>query len=264
MEHLNPLDVFNPRDIVFNQLREGWASDKEARSKREIKSWHLSGFGTCLCGRYLARSGAEPDQELDGRVLSVFDIGNKEEAWIMEFLKKHPGATIEQQVRIENKDLNISGYADGVVSIADRKIGLEIKSKHSRAFWYMTKDGAPQHNRMQLWLALNELKLESGLLVYISKDDREIMSFPVYLDDQELMVATMSEVNMLNLAWRTKIPPPPAENGTWQAKYCNYHKQCLKIKKSGEYLTGPGKPQVTTPEDMPKEIKESIITEIKE
>src|SRR6185295_13348827 len=75
-------------------------------------SWHASGCDSCLCGRYLQRLGAKPDKEYDLRTLNVFDVGKREEEWALDKIAKNPNILIEKQVRIEDKEFNVSGYAD--------------------------------------------------------------------------------------------------------------------------------------------------------
>lgn len=209
------------------------------REKKEITSWYASGLGTCPTGRYLERIGVPPDTEFDERTLDVFAVGKSEEAFFLETLKNSELLDFQEQVRIEDKKLGVSGYADAVAVVKEsgKPIVLEIKSKHSRAFWYMhkKKEGAQMHHRMQLWIYLYCLDIEEGRIVYISKDDRCKLEFPIYLNDPELKKLVMSELKMMQRAWKEKLPPPVLFDETdWRAKYCRWHKQCTCQK---EYLT---------------------------
>lgn len=185
-------------------------------------SWNPSSIGGCLCGAYLRRKGEKPTKRLDERKLRVFEAGKIFEKFVVDLLPTH-----EEQVRIEDKKLDVTGYAD--VVIEDEVI--EIKSQNSKAFWYYTKRKEPQeHHLMQLWLYMHELKKPKGRLVYVSKDDLAIQEYPLFYNiESEIAKKTLERIAILNEAWKTGVPPKPAEDGTWQAKYCDFHDKCLEL-----------------------------------
>lgn len=221
-------------------------SIKEQNDKREKKnqiSWHASSLGTCLRGTYLNRLGNKPDKGFDERTLRVFNMGNLIEDWLVDLLKlqelKFGDMVIETQVRGEDKELNVSGYADVVVEYQGEKEVIEIKSKHSRAFWWMNNkgEGAQRQHQYQLWLYLWMLKIDKGRITYVSKDDLSILEYPVLRSNETLKKEVFEQLELLNKAWQSKDPTllPLPINGIWgnkndwQQKYCGWHKQCLKL-----------------------------------
>ena len=91
-------------------------------------------------------------------------------------------------------------------------------------------EGAYKHHKMQLLLYLITLGINEGKLVYVSKDDLCIQEFPVYLDREiELCKELMENLRILNHALETHMMPLPAEEGTFQARYCRYHKYCTGV-----------------------------------
>jgi len=235
--------VINVRDDIFGHLDRIHKLDQEARKDKPVNSWYASSFDTCLCGRYLHRIGTKRDSEFTPRLLTVFDVGKKEEKWLIdtykEIIEHEPGKyQLEEQVRIDNKKYNVHGFIDLIITEKDgTKTALEIKSKHSRSFWYLTRQGAQLGHKLQLWWYLQETGIEKGLIVYLSKDDREILQFEVLRNDKELKKQALNEVKILNYCLKYKIPPPPAEKGTWQEKNCGYHQQCKKLQKEQKILT---------------------------
>ena len=206
---------------------------KESREKHhEITSWHASKLGQCLRGVFLERMGVKPDIEFDERTLRVFDLGHIIEEWFVNLLKDVPNVEIKTQEKVEDKELNVSGYCDLIVCHEGNQKVYELKSKHSKAFWYMIdkKEGANRQHEYQLWLYLKLLKIAEGGLVYISKDDLSIAEFPVLLSNKQLEAEVMNEINLLNRAWKEKNPrllPLPKE--AWKSKFCRWHKQCVKL-----------------------------------
>lgn len=216
---------------------------KSERQSKEQRHWYISRLGACPTGQYLERLGVAPDSPFDDRTLRVFHAGRVFEDWIVGLLT---GA--ETQVPVESQELDISGYAD--LKIGD--MVYEIKSKHSRAFWYMIDkgEGANRQHEIQLWTYLYLLDLPEGKLVYISKDDLTIAEFPVFRDDAVLKAETLQILDTLNTAWRTKTPPVPVsdpylkdETGylkdnkgnkkkDWRWWYCSWHKQCMQTINS--------------------------------
>lgn len=200
---------------------------KEGRKEWKVTSWQASRIGMCPCGIYLERMGVEPDEDFDDRTLRVFKAGNLFEDFIISLL---PGA--ELQKRIEWKEQDVTGYADAIFN----GLVYEIKSKHSRAFWHMDKQGdANQQHKMQLWIYLKVLNMPEGRILYCSKDDLAIREYPIFLEDKELEEKVMHELNILNEAWKTKTPPQPiTDKKDWRYKYCRYHKKCLATLKDNK------------------------------
>ncbi len=217
--------------IPIQELLNKTLRDKqEARPKKEQTSWYVSSIGQCSRGNYLSRLGKKPDKPLDDRTLRIFDMGNMIEAKVVELLKAQD-IELEEQVRVENKEMGVSGYADIVCTYKGEKEVLEVKSKHSGAFHWMVKkgEGANRHHIYQTWLYMHLLGIEKGSVLYWSKDDSVIVQFPVLLSDKKIESEVLTELNVLNTAWKSKTPPLMAETGTWQAKWCNYHQQCKEL-----------------------------------
>jgi len=204
----------------------------EKREKKEITSWHISKLGSCLRGIYYERLGVKPDKEFDDRTLRVFSVGKMFESWLIDKIKDK--VKIEEQVRVEDKKLGVSGYADFVAEVDGVKKVYEVKSKHSRSFWYMKKRGKPQRqHEYQLWTYLYLLGIDRGSLIYLSKDDLAILEYPVLLADEKLKGEVMTEIKLLNEAWKKKDPSllPLYEDKDWRSKYCRYHSYCKKEQK---------------------------------
>jgi len=227
---------FSAQDIINDQLKK--EDEERLGQEKEITSWHCSGFGSCLTGRYLARLGVSPDEGFDQRTLRVFSVGTMFEDWALDKAEKglsDAQISLTRQVRVEDKELGVSGYVDAIFELPDgTKIPYELKSKQSKAFWYMDKkgEGAMLQHRMQTWLYLLMLKQPEGRILYISKDDQAILEYPVFLDDQKLAEDTFTELYILNEAMRKGLPPPPVTDPKdWRHKYCRWHKKCMAQPK---------------------------------
>lgn len=207
----------NIQKIINNSIQE-------KREDKEVKNWYASGLGSCMTGRYLERMGVEPDEDFDERTLRVFSVGNMFEDWLISLIGK--GHKFETQTRVESKELDISGKIDLLI---DDDIVYEVKSKHSKAFWWMTKSGGAQvQHKMQLWLYLYLLDKPKGHIVYLSKDDLAIQEYIVLRDDEDLKKLVLDELAIMNEAWAQKLPPRPTDDPKhWHNKYCRWHKKCV-------------------------------------
>lgn len=193
------------------------------------KSWWASSLGGCLTGAYLTRKGLAK-KSFNDRTLRVFQAGRMFEDWLVGLVAKQTNK-FETQVGCSWKEMNLTGYADLVIN----DLVYEVKSKHSRAFWYMDRkgEGASRHNQYQLWTYLKCLGKKEGRLIYISKDDLGVLEYPVFVDDKKLESEVVAELTTLNRAWKEELPPKPIEDKKdWRYKYCDIHKEhCLKQPK---------------------------------
>jgi hypothetical protein len=183
-----------------------------------------------MCGRYLERKGVAPDEEFDNRTLRVFSAGKKWEDWVMDNIKKNTDIEVEQQLDFEVVSHNLTGHCDARITKDGKRKVLEVKSKNSRAFWYMHKkgEGANLHHKMQLWSYLWGLDEEEGAVLYVEKDTETVLEFPVYRSDSYLEKLVLDELNTLNRALKEGLPPEPVRDSTdWRYKYCRWHKQCM-------------------------------------
>ncbi len=222
------------QEIINSEIKK---DGEEKRKNYTQTSFHASRAGSCLRGQYFERLGMKPDAEFDDRKLRVFHCGKLFEEWIVGLIKKQDIYKVETQVRIENKEINVSGYADLVLESNGEKMVYEVKSKNSQGFKYLEATSGQEQHRKQLWIYLYCLGIEKGNLLYLSKDDLRIAEYPVMLGDEKLRDETLGEIELLNKAWKAKDPSllPMPKVGSFQDKFCNYHSHCkveeiIKIK----------------------------------
>lgn len=210
-------------------------SVKREDKHQPVMHWRASRLGQCLKGVYLERLGKEPDQGFDERTLRVFKVGKMFEDWVIKKITDGmPKEDWDSQIVCDLPYLDASGHPDLI--FPKEKIIYELKTVHSKKFWYMTKDGSPdEHYSMQLMFYLLATGYPEGRLLYVSKDDLAIAEYKILADNQELKDKVINELKILNDAWKTKVAPapePPIKDGemNWRAKYCNWHKQCMEDK----------------------------------
>ena len=227
---------------------------RENREDREKDKWWASDLGKCLSGVYYNRLGVEPDEEFDDRTLRVFEAGNLFEDFVIDTVKNiYSGDEIEEQIRVEDTERDISGRLD--LAIPSKGTIYEVKSIHSRAFWWMEKrgQGAYEHHKKQLMFYLLNTDYSEGHIVYVSKDDLSIAEFVVFDDDEYLISEIENELDILNSSWEAQEAPDPWLTNpvefkeanknpyvvNWKAKRCSHHSHCMKdddwLKKVEQY-----------------------------
>ena len=209
--------------------------DEQDARKDRIRSGKFSpsSFGGCLRKQYWNRKDEPKTNDVDARTLRVFRVGTMFHEFIQNLMKTDD---TELEVKIETDD--VCGYADMVTP--DEVI--ELKSQHSRAFWYMAKsnksifDQKPDHVMQVCYYAL-QLGRKWARLVYISKDDLCIEEYKIELTDA-LITKVEGELDDLNKYW-VKDELPPAKQRLYKQKdgtykecgYCAWKDKCKQMEK---------------------------------
>ena len=206
-------------NLIDQALKEKQDKRKDRKSSGLISP---SGFGSCFRKQIWKRQGKEPSNPIDSRTLRVFECGHIFHNWVQGLLGE-----IESEVRCEKED--ILGYAD----IVTEDEVIDLKTTHSRGFWYMKKDGYDVNkekygNILQVvcyaWM-LNKPKVR---LCFVSKDDLCINEYVFYTD--KWVDKVLTELSSLRQWWEKaksgKTPPPEPRAFKTECKYCIYQNAC--------------------------------------
>jgi hypothetical protein len=207
-----------------------------------------SKFGACFRAQYWNRKNFPASNLPDARTLRVFKAGQLFETWVKNVLITENGEWHDCGAEpIECED--VLGYAD---LIRDNEVA-DVKSQHSKSFWYMAKfknddiKKEKYHNWLQVMYYARELKKPFGRLIFISKDDLCIQEYVQPLDDYWLDELS-TELRTLRNLWREdKLPAAEPrlfkkKDGTYsECDYCNFRDTCfeeqgkqLKLTKENE------------------------------
>jgi CRISPR/Cas system-associated exonuclease Cas4 (RecB family) len=214
--------------LVDNHLREKQAERKTRESSHKFSP---SSFGRCYRCQFLRQKGLDASNPPDVRTLRVFKSGNIAHEFIQSLFKDH-----QKEVLIETDE--VKGYADVVLSGAV----YDIKSCHSRKFWWLAKSGDIKEKEftsiLQLMTYVWLLNKEKGVLVYVSRDDLCINEYIFFLKDWKEHI--QHELDMLRMYWDKQEMPPaqPRAYGGKEGKYCVYRDYCKNIERdSGRTIT---------------------------
>ena len=190
--------------------------------------WKPSNFGRCFLYQYWDRQNKPYSDKFDARTLRVFKAGQLFHDFGQQFLP-------EGQVEVEIETDDVKGFADYVSEDAV----YDIKSQHSRSFWYMEKTDYDINkeklgNILQVCYYAWRLNKKNGVLVFISKDDLCVAEYIFPVD--KWVGKINEELNTLRGFWNSKIEPKKCGRAYGKdkktgisnecAKYCPYRTVC--------------------------------------
>jgi hypothetical protein len=220
-------------DLIDKELLK----EQEDRKLRERSGkYSPSSFGRCFRAQLFNRLNEPQSNPTDIRSLRIFKVGKLFHDFVQSYLPEH-----QVEVKIETE--HICGYAD----IVTDKAVYDIKSQHSKSFWYMEKtdfnvEKEKYSNILQVIIYAMILKKPIGSLIFISKDDLCTAEYSFSVENWQEEVK--KEIKTLIMFWekwqKEKILPPPqpraygVDKKTGQAnecsKYCAWRDTCFKLE----------------------------------
>lgn len=213
-----------------------------AKKGERIRShkYSPSMLGRCYRSQFFNRKEEPVSNPPDVRTERVFQAGKLFHNFVQDLIiANNPEA--QEEVLIETADFK--GYADLV--LPDEV--TDIKSQHSKAFWYRKdltwKELEPKlyPNILQVVFYAVELHKERARLVFISKDDLSIQEYPILTDNYRVKLA--KEISTLRDFWREeKLPPAeprayPNKDGKFaECGYCLWETLCTTLEKPKDLL----------------------------
>jgi hypothetical protein len=199
-----------------------------------------SSFGQCFRQQYWNRKDEPKSNPPDERSLRVFAAGQLFHNFVQDIMRKDN--TFECEIKIDTQP-DILGFAD---MVGENEV-IDIKSQHSKSFWWMTKKNADikkekYSNWLQVGYYARELKKKFMRLVFVSKDDLCIQEYVQPLDNYWEQEIETEIVTLRNL-WRMDVLPsakprcdPKTNKKTqgvtyWQCTYCAFETKCHQIEK---------------------------------
>lgn len=199
-------------------------------------------LGASLIGRecerelwYTFRWAKKPS--FDGRMLRLFDRGQKEEARFIEELRGIGAEVFDtdeatgDQIRVSAVNGHFGGSCDGVArglpEAPKSWAVLEFKTHGAKSFDKLKKEGVrqakPEHfSQMTVYMHL--LDLERALYLAVNKDTDELYSEWLHLDkDHALELLRKAERIVNYTSPPERISDDPA---WWKCKFCDYHALC--------------------------------------
>jgi len=220
------------QEIIDAKLKE--EQDKKSTRVRSGK-FSPSSFGKCYRSQIWNRKNEPVTNPPDERTLRVFSAGHLFHDFVQRYLP-------DSQTEVECKGENVYGRADIVLN----DTVIDLKSVHSKAFWYMTRPNYDvKSDKLSNWLQVTCYALILGKprvgLVFISKDDMCIQEY--YFDAKDFEHLLKTELTTLKEYWdKDELPPaePRAYNGS-ECKFCGFVEKCLALGDNKYWRINEGK-----------------------
>ena len=217
----------NIEQIINDHLAK---KNEERNSRVRSGKYNPSKMGRCYKAQLMDRQDIEPSNPIDERGLRVLACGTHFHNWIQGMLPDH-----DTEVKIENDDF--CGYAD----IVTEDMVIDLKSQHSNAWHWMTKEGynfndQKRHDIFQVTFYAMMLGKPMASLCYISKDD--LCVYQRTFEIKHFIIEVENEISMLHHFWQEQNVPAPAGraygidkktgHSNECAKYCPYRDMCTE------------------------------------
>jgi len=174
-----------------------------------------------------------------GRLLRLFDRGQREEPALEEIIRRIPGvniATVDhntgEQFRAKDPELPaLAGSLDGLIQnppeAPGETVGLEIKTANQKSWDKLKKSGVKSHQRRhytQINLYAYWFQLPGFVYLSVNKNTDEIYSEWVPYDPEEVDQARADARTVLSA---TTPPPGISKIPSWyQCKFCDFSDVC--------------------------------------
>lgn len=206
---------YSLEDLITAQLRQD-----QVFSTRDMTKFHPSSVG--YCARKIAADmiGTYPKEEIEDRILRVFENGHSTHERIQNWLEEM-GIMVEAERKLVDDELNIRGNCDGVIELGDEgEFIIEIKTISSKGFRYLKEPKDKHYAQLQLYMYLSGV--HQGILFYECKDDQRIREFKVEYNE-EFAMDLVEKIKFINeCVAKGELPPKQYAKTSFDCRYCDY------------------------------------------
>ena len=135
-----------------------------------------------LCDRYLyfAYHGLLLTQQISAQTQRIFDVGGALENRMEKYFTK-AGIWLASEQSLRNEYPPVRGRYDFLLRHEEHeRIILELKSINEKGFKLLKAEPKPEHTiQLQIYLNINEIGVELGIVLYENKNDQKLKAFKV-------------------------------------------------------------------------------------
>lgn len=194
------------------------------RKDRAQHHFYISDAGRCGRAIFFKFKKA-PGEEIEPRVLRLFDHGNSIHRLIMKpLLAIKEIHVIASEVNIPPQEI-IKGRADAIISDGKDLYLLDIKSINSLLFKNLDQPKEEHINQIQLYL--HYLDPKKGILLYVNKDTQELKEFEIIYNPKRAQHLLKTLTDLKRKIDSNTIPPRILGwPDYWECRYCQFKEIC--------------------------------------
>ena len=200
---------------MIEKLLDDYLTQEQAQKATRHRSglWSPSSFGRCFRYQFWNRKNEPQTNPPDLRSQKIFKVGDLFHDFIQNLIP-----TAQKEVMVKWED--VLGFADLVTEDSV----IDIKTIHSKAFWYMEKgdydvEKEKESNILQVCAYAWILKKPKASILFVSKDDLVMAEYGFATDKWAPRVE--EELKTLRGYW-DKNELPKAQARCYNGKECNY------------------------------------------
>lgn len=226
--------ILNPSPEIERRIHRALA---DARAKQGASTvLRLSAAGECVRSLWAGLRGEAPAEEIEPRILAVFEMGHAVETLVVKLLRDAGYVVLRQQEQITAYGGRVVGHIDGTTLLGAKHDQtehlLEIKSSNTKRFEELLAVGyeawSPKYAD-QLHAYMGFLGLDRALVIVVCKDDSRIHAERIRFDRDRFISINKALKTALDFEM---VPARPAEA---TSQYCAYCKYCARA----EWCWGP-------------------------
>lgn len=190
------------------------------------------------CARYAVYRlrGFEQQVDFSGKLRRIFDLGDRVEDQLKK-LFDGLGIVIDEQKEINiTEPVPIRGFIDFIVDWNGPKI-VECKSINDAGFlWRKTYNKAKDEHYRQIQFYLHAEQLDQGFVVYINKNDSEML--PILVEQDEIFIEkTLAKYAKIYKTFLNgDLPLRPYKQSSKNCSYCDARQWCWEDNEVGVKL----------------------------
>jgi hypothetical protein len=225
----------NPSPEVERRIHKALIAAREKEGTSSVL--RLSSAGECVRSLWAGLRGLAPPEEIEPRILAVFELGKAIEDMVVKLLRDADYLVLRQQEEIAAFGGRVVGHIDGTTLLGRSKHELteyllEIKSSNARRFEELLACGyeawSPKY-AAQLHAYMGFLGLERALVIVACKDDSRIHAERIRFD-RDAFIAINQRLKAALDSERAPARPAAATS-----QFCGFCKYCPK----NEWCWGP-------------------------
>lgn len=223
---------------VETRIHKALVEQREATSREKKDRLALSQIGGCKRDLWASINGIPSERVIQGRILTLFDLGNAVEDHIVRLLilagfnVQERDPETGEQFRVTHGD-RASGRTDGKIELGSRPGNrrwslLEIKSANTKKFEELLEidryeEWNPKYGD-QIQIYMGKLKYADALTVVECKNDSRLKVEIVDFDPDRYRELT-AKADEITMASEVLDRPPEAKS-----QYCGFCKYCDRQK----------------------------------
>jgi len=189
---------------------------------------------TNQCPRYMVYRlrGFEQEISFSGRTRRIFDLGNRAEDFLDEIFD-NLGILLDKQIPVKIDSPPVHGFADFLIDWGGPK-PVECKSINEAGFVWRKNYRKPkdEHYR-QLQFYLEAMDMEEGFVVYICKNDSNMLPLLVKRDRQFISKILQKYDKIYKVYEDGNLPARPYKETSEKCQRCDAKAHCWADSEAG-------------------------------